>query len=403
MSKISELRNKKKELAIECRRILDNTPSEKPLSKADQDKYDALTLEINALTDRIDKEQSYLDLMNDDDLNIGSQIKNNKNEDFSTKMYKNWLKGGLEGLTTEESVAFRNTMSTTTGSEGGFTVPTNVASKLIEALKDYSSMRLVASTLPTESGAPLSYPTTDGTAEVGEFLAENTQASDLDVVFGTASLNVHMCSSKKVAVPFQLLQDSMIDIEKLVNSRLAMRIGRIANQKYTVGTGSAEPFGIVTRATVGKTLATGKTTAFDYDDLVDLQESVDDAYTSGTRGKWMFNQTVRRNLRKLKDLNNRPIWTPGYEMGITAGIPDLLMGSEVRINNDMASPAANAKSIVFGDLSMYMIRDAMQVSLFRFMDSVFVSKGQVGFMAFARTGGNLMDVQAVKSMQHSAT
>ncbi|MHB2053468.1 phage major capsid protein, partial [Pseudomonas sp. VEM90] len=67
------------------------------------------------------------------------------------------------------------------------------------------------------------------------------------------------------------------------------------------------------------------------------------------------------------------------------------------------APAANAKSIIYGDLSKYMVRDAMQVNLMRFDDSAFASKGQVGFLAFMRSGGNLTDTDAVKHYQHSAT
>jgi HK97 family phage major capsid protein len=79
------------------------------------------------------------------------------------------------------------------------------------------------------------------------------------------------------------------------------------------------------------------------------------------------------------------------------------MNYPVWVNNDMAVPAANAKTLIFGDLSYYKIRDAMDVSMFRFTDSVYTTLGQVGFLAWCRMGGNLADVNAVKYYQHSAT
>ena len=57
----------------------------------------------------------------------------------------------------------------------------------------------------------------------------------------------------------------------------------------------------------------------------------------------------------------------------------------------------------FGALNKYVIRDALDVVLRRFDDSVFLLKGQVGFVAFARSGGNLVDAGAVKLYQQSAT
>ncbi|HDS1620337.1 TPA: phage major capsid protein, partial [Stenotrophomonas maltophilia] len=43
------------------------------------------------------------------------------------------------------------------------------------------------------------------------------------------------------------------------------------------------------------------------------------------------------------------------------------------------------------------------VTLFRFADSAYVKRGQVGFMAWMRSGGNLVDVGgAVKTFKHGA-
>jgi HK97 family phage major capsid protein len=50
-----------------------------------------------------------------------------------------------------------------------------------------------------------------------------------------------------------------------------------------------------------------------------------------------------------------------------------------------------------------MIRDAMELTMFRFEDSAFMLKGQVGFVAWARAGGNLLDTAAVSLYAHSAT
>jgi hypothetical protein len=46
----------------------------------------------------------------------------------------------------------------------------------------------------------------------------------------------------------------------------------------------------------------------------------------------------------------------------------------------------------------------MDVTLFRMTDSAYTLKGQVGFVAFCRSGANLIDVGgAVKYYQNSAT
>jgi HK97 family phage major capsid protein len=197
--------------------------------------------------------------------------------------------------------------------------------------------------------------------------------------------------------------DSEIDVEALVRARFAARIGRIQNSYFTTGSGSSEPKGVITAASTGKTGASGQTTTIIFEDLVDLIESIDQAYLDSGECKFMTSQTMRGTLRKLKDSEGRPLWLPGYDLGLSGGLSDMLMGHKVQINNSVAVPAASAKSLAFGDFSKYIIRDVMDVSLFRFTDSAYTKKGQVGFLAWARSGGNLVDTAAVKLYVHAAS
>src|SRR5699024_996844 len=121
-------------------------------------------------------------------------------------------------------------------------------------------------------------PTTNGTSEKGEIVAENASATAADPTFSTVGLNVFKFSSKVVAVPFELLQDSVIDIESFVNRRLTERLGRITNEMFTTGTGTGQPRGVVVGSAAGKIGASGQTATITFDDLVDLIHSVDPAY-----------------------------------------------------------------------------------------------------------------------------
>lgn len=325
--------------------------------------------------------------------------------DKNMAIYAKWLRGGDKALNADDFAHIRNTMSTTTGSEGGFTVATEVASSVIDALKAYGGMRTVADVFSTVQGNPMSFPTSDGTAEEGEVIAENATATDADVVFGTVGLPVYKFSSKVVTVPIELLQDSSIDVEAYVRQRLVQRLGRITNRMFTTGTGTGQPNGVVTASTVGVTAANGtsQVTAVLYDSLVNLQHSVDPAYREGGAASWMFNDTTLREIRKMKDSQNRPIFVPGYEVSSPGGMPDRLLGSTIVINQNVANMAASARSILFGDFKGYKIRDVMAVSLFRFDDSAFMKKGQIGFLGWMRSGGNLTDVGSVRAFVNAAS
>lgn len=420
MQSIQDLRERRAAKATEARKLLDEHVGDKWTATV-SNAVDTLYAEIDDIDAQMKRVQKQMQIEVDNQVDrLG---KTDVDPTSPKALFNKWARHGDEALTADEWRTVRNTMSTTTGSEGGFTVPSEISSQLYDAMKAFGAMRYVAEVIRTQDGRPLSFPTSDGTAEVGEWIAQNVTATAADPTFGTASLNVFKASSKIVAVPYELLQDSTIDMEAFITNRLAQRLGRIGNTGFTVGTGTTQPDGIVPKATSGKVGTTGQTTTIIYDDIIDLIHAVDPAYR-GQKSSFMTSDSLLKVLRKLKDTAGRPLWTPSYDAGIrfgannisagTAGhggyiaqdVPtvfDYLCGYPVFVNNDMAVPAANAKTLLFGDTTYYKIRDAMDVSLFRFTDSAYTKLGQVAFLAWARMGGNLVDTAAVKYYQHSAT
>lgn len=404
MKDIKQLREQRLSVANKMKDLLDNSKkNDKPWTSDDDAQYNNMLAEVNNIDSEIKAIEAYLETVADNAAENHTQENFNANnkDPKARDLFAKFLRGGDKALNADDWAHIRNTMSTTTGSEGGFTVQTEVARELVESLKDFSGMREVAEVFVTEQGNPMSYPTSDGTDEVGELIAENTTATSADPDFGTVSLNVFKFSSKVVAVPIELLQDSTIDIAGFVNRRLAERLGRITNQMFTTGTGTGQPRGIVTGSAAGKVGASGQTTTILFDDLVDLIHSVDISYRRLGAGM-MMNDATMRDIRKIKDDQGRPIFLPAYT-GLGGEMPDTVLGYGVTINNDVPVMEASAKSVVFGLLNRYKIRDAMQVSLFRFDDSAYVKLGQIGFLAWMRSGGNLTDTAAVKHYQNAAS
>jgi HK97 family phage major capsid protein len=335
------------------------------------------------------------------------QLGKDKGKD-SLSQWARWLRRGDAALSTDEWQTIRNTMPTTTPSEGGYSVQTSVATRVIDSLKYFGGMRSVANVISTGMGNTIQFPSSDGTAEVGEWIGQNTTATAADVVFGSVSLPVFKASSKIVAIPFELLQDSQVDVESFVVARLATRLGRITNTGYTVGNGTTQPNGVVTAAGTGFTAANATTqvTAITYASLVEVVHSVDPAYRHGGNTKWMMNDSSIKVIRKIVDGQSRPLFAPGYDTqipGQTGYQPDTLMGYPIVLNQDVAAMAASAKSIIFGDFNYYTIRDVMDVTMFRFADSAYAKLGQVGFLAWMRTGGNLLDTGALKLFVNAAS
>lgn len=407
MSNTTALREKIAELSRTANKLLTDK-GEQSWTKEEQASFDNIADQIEATQAQIKSIERMKNLDAEKFFeNAAADVKKGKKADETGEIgalaaVALYLRHG-NNVTAEQAIAIRNAMSTTTPAEGGYTVPAEIATMVVDALKAFGGMREVSQVITTAGGNALNWPTSDGTSEVGEIVAENAAATGADITFGTVAVNPYKYSSKKIALPVELIQDSAIDVVQFVVNRLATRLGRITNTHYTVGTGSSQPFGVMARASSGKVGTTGQTLTVIYDDLIDLIHSVNSAYRA--RGaRFMLRDTSVAVIRKLKDTTGRPIWNPGDNESISGGTPSTICGYPYTVNDDVAAMAANAKSIAFGDFSQFVIRDvAGSTSMRRFDDSAFALNGQVGFCGWLRTGSNLLDTAAVKYYANSAT
>lgn len=303
----------------------------------------------------------------------------------------------------------QNTLSLAAG--GAVVAPdTSMYGRIIEALKWFGGMEAVGSEVfNTDTGADLPIATDDDTSNVGAIVAEEaTQASGTNVTMGQVVLHSYLYSSKVVKVSWQLLQDASFDIESYLGRKLGMRLARIQNTHFTTGTGVNQPQGLVTAATVGRQSATGNSTSVQADDVLRLIRSVDPAYLQNA--KFMMSSTSALQYELLKDGNGQYLWRDGVGFnglsnqsgfGVVQGN---LRGFPVVLNNDMPTMAASAKHTSFGDHSYYKIRRVKAVQIVR-INELYVENGQVGFLAFMRADGGLVDAgqHPVKLLQNSAS
>lgn len=326
--------------------------------------------------------------------------------------FRSWILGGMNGLTQEErsimqkragggsglSNAEQRALSAVTGNAGGVTVPQGFYNQLEMAMKAFGGILEVADIIPTDSGNDMPMPGFNNGFPKATILGENTApADDSGTPFLSTTLKAYNYVTPILKIPYQFLQDSAFG-EGYLAAAIAESIWRAINEHGTTGTGTAQPQGIVTAAGTGKVGTTGSTVTFSYDDLVDLEHSVDPAYRQA--GKFMLSDAALKVARKLKDSQNRPLWVPS----MVGGVPASLNGRDYVINQDMAAPAANAKTIAFGDFKKLKVRLVRDVSMIRLTER-FADSLQVGLLAHMRADVRYFDANggAVKLFQHSAT
>lgn len=298
--------------------------------------------------------------------------------------------------------AIRAALGVGTDTGGGYTVPQGFYQQLIDAQLAYGGMLESAFVFDTTSGNALPIPTDNDTTNAGAILGENTAVGTQDVTFGSITMNAYTYTSKLVLVSNQLLQDSAFNLDAWLSKKLGTRLARIVNTHTTTGNGASKPNGAVTAAalgyTAGGTTTSGSTASLAYDDLVELEHSVDPAYRKNAR--FMFADSTLKAIKKLKDGIGRPLWRGG----LAEKEPDTIDSYPYVINQDMATMAASAKPVLFGDFQNYFIRRIAGTQILRLTER-YAELNQVGFVAFQRWDGNLIDAgtHPIKYLQNSAS
>lgn len=289
-------------------------------------------------------------------------------------------------------------LSVGTANAGGYTVPVGFMTELERTLLAFNGPRQVSRVIRTASGEQIQWPTANDTSNTGEQLGEGSSiGSSVDPTFGQKTLDAYKYSSKPILVSEELLEDSAFPLANEIGGMLGERLGRIQAARFTTGTGSSQPNGIVTASTLGKTCADDATITAD--EIMDLIHSVDPAYRSGPSVGFMFNDAILLAIRKLKSNDNQYIWQPGLQFGV----PDRLFAFPYAVNQQMDSTIdASSKVMLFGDFSKFVIRDVGGIRLYR-LNELYRETDQVGFIAFQRADSECIQTAAIKHMITAAS
>ena len=298
------------------------------------------------------------------------------------------------------------------GTGGGFLIPEGFSTQFETALLAYGYMRQVADVMRTTGANPLPWPTANDTTNKGRLLSQNaatsnsgsgTSTSVAYPTFGAKMFYAYKVTSDEVLVPFELIRDNAVGLVEWLGEALGIRIGRIENDLFTTGTGTAQPTGIVTECTniaaSAGLITSAKSAVLQYDDFISLEYAVDPAYRSNPGVGYMMHDTIIESVRKLKDGLGRYLW----QASTNSGEPDKLNNRTLTRNQSMDSTTATGKNVaLFGDLTKYKIRDVGETRLYRLVER-YRDNDQDSFLAFKEVDGGLVDAgtHPVKLLQMS--
>lgn len=305
-------------------------------------------------------------------------------------------KGKDDGLRELERKALQVGMD----EDGGYAVPEELDRTILNLLKDEVVMRQEATTITVGGANYKKLVNLGGTASgwVGETDARpETDASKLGQIepfMGEIYGNPQATQT--------MLDDAFFNVEDWINSELAIEFAEQEEIAFTSGNGTKKPKGFLAYAS---TLDPDKTRAFGTlqhilsgaaagvtaDAIIKLVYTLRKVHRNGA--KFMMNNNSLFAIRILKDSEGNYLWRPGLELGQ----PSSLAGYGVAENEQMPDIAADAKAIAFGNFKRgYTIVDRIGTRILR---DPYTKKPFVGFYTTKRTGGMLVDSQAIKLLQ----
>ena len=378
------------------------------LTKEETVKFDAIYAEQEELRDNVKRIENLENLTKE----LASKADEVRESAAPAKVeardaFNAYLRKGVQGLTAGEARAIQELRAaggnfanvSDVDADGGFLVPENWSDFVSATELFKSDIEKVATVLRTSNGQPFNLPATDDTGVVAAILGQATAVTRKDMEFTNVKFDPFTYSSGLVQVSNQLMSDNAFDLSSFVGNLLAQRLNRGINGSLTTGAGDASnPQGIVTGSSEGKVAASAS--AVTISEVMDLFYSVDASYRNAPGAGFMMNSSTAKAIRVLGfgSSNDFPAYVPSME----AGAPDMLFGKPVYINEDMASIAASAKTVVFGDLKQYYVHEAGGVQILRLTER-FADSLSTGFIGYRRVDGNVVQSSAIKHLVQAAS
>ena len=395
MKRLQELLDRRATLIRQAHGFLDTADTEKrDLTAEERNSYDAIMADVDTLNGDIERlrslERAETELNRRDDSGIRPTVEGIDNRDVQNPLAGDEYRAAFNNYLRRNAVQELRAMSIGTDTDGGYTVPTELANMIVRALPNVSAVRKHANIITLSSDRDFPIGNSKGTVAWKDEAAAFTESTP---TFTKTTLGAYKLTYL-VKLSEELLADTGFDLLAYIAQNYADLAGEAMENKFCQGTGSSEIGGLIAGGSAGKTAAA--TAAVTADELIDFIYSLAAQYRG--RGVVLMNSATAKTIRKLKNsTTGEYLWQPA----LAAGQPDSLLGYPVEESAGMPDIAASATPIIFGDLSYYTIAERGTRNIQR-LGELYAANGQVGFRVYERLDAAVMLSAAIKKFTMAA-
>jgi len=296
--------------------------------------------------------------------------------------------------------------------DGGYLVPEEYDSRLIDVLNEENIMRSLGTKLTTSGERKINIAATKPAAS---WIEEGGALTFGDATFDQIILDAYKLHVA-IKITEELLYDNAFNLESYIIEQFGKALSNAEEDAFLNGDGSHKPLGLFVKVVDSTTGAmknstystevstkTGNVPDLKTDDILSLIYSLKRPYRKNA--SFIMNDKTLAAIRKLKDSNQAYIWQPSYQ----AGEPDRLCGYAVHTSafcpempTAQPTKAQGDKGfIAFGDYSYYNIGDRGTRSI-QELRELFAGNGMIAYVMKERVDGKLVLPEAVQILYAKA-
>lgn len=272
---------------------------------------------------------------------------------------------------------------------GGYLVPEEYDSRLIQGLTEENILRKLGTKITTSGEHKINIAATTPAAS---WIEEGGSLSFGDATFKQILLDAHKLHVA-IKITDELLYDNAFNLENYILDQFAKALANAEENAFLNGDGVGKPLGIFATDGGGEVAVTTNTqSSITADEIINLVYALKRPYRKNAA--FIMNDQTIALLRKLKDSNGAYLWQPAVQ----AGEPDRLFGYPVYTSAFVPTVAAGQPVIAFGAFSYYNIGDR-GVRSFDQLRELFAGNGMVAFLVKERVDGKLVLPEAVQILK----
>ena len=355
---------------------------QRAFSEEEPAKFDALEKKVNTLDASIQRMERARDLS----LNV---ISEKKKEELTQEQLE---ERAFEAFLRSEVLQERAGDVNMTKGENGAVIPTTIANKIITKVHEISPIYSMATKYNVNGTLTIPYYPADANDVTMAFATEFDELESTSGKFNSIQLTGFLAGALS-KISKSLINNSQFNIVDFVITNMAETIARWLEGKLINGaTGKID--GAI--AGITQAVQTAAATAITADELIDLQESIPDAFQANAC--WIMSRATRTAIRKLKDREERYI----LNQDATTKWGYTLFGKPVYVSENMPAMTAGNASILYGDFSGLAVKmsEDMEIQVLR---EKYATQHAVGVVAWMEVDAKVENAQKLAKLVQKAS